>query len=70
MIYMWGNKKTTHEAHLICWEVGCMSKDHGGLGIKLTQLMNDDFLFKIIWNSLTNPINLWCQVTINKYGNE
>lgn len=64
--FIWGDKKMTHKTHLISWEVCCMPKDQGDLGIKLTQLINDDFMFKIIWNLLNNPNDLWCHVLINK----
>lgn len=37
-----------------------MPKGHGSLGIKKTYLINYVFLFKILWNLLTNPNDLWC----------
>lgn len=38
-----GDTKTIDKAHLINWEVYCMPKDQGGLGIKQPQLMNESF---------------------------
>lgn len=40
----------------------------GGLGIKQPNIMNKDFLMKMIWSLVKTPNDLWCHVLIGKYG--
>lgn len=44
-----------------------MSKEYGVLGIKRPSLTNEAFLFKILWNLMTNLNNIWSRILINKY---
>lgn len=46
-----------------------MPKDHMGLGVKKTQLINNAFILKMLQNLLTNinDLQCQCQVLINKY---
>ncbi|GAU36844.1 hypothetical protein TSUD_213680 [Trifolium subterraneum] len=66
--FLWGDKEEQRKPHLIGWDICCLSKNDGGLGIKSPHLMNEAFLMKILWNLINKPDDLWCQVLYSKYG--
>lgn len=39
----------------------CLSKEHGGLGLKDTRSWNDALLTKILWNIHAKKDTLWCR---------
>ncbi|CAJ2662667.1 unnamed protein product [Trifolium pratense] len=66
--FLWGDTEQKRRPHLISWDVCCLPKKAGGLGIKSPHQMNNAFLMKILWNMINKPDNLWCKVLYNKYG--
>ncbi|GAU24368.1 hypothetical protein TSUD_390770 [Trifolium subterraneum] len=66
--FLWGDSEQGRKAHLISWDVCCLPKIDGGLGLRKTHNMNEAFLMKILWNLINNPNNLWCRVLHSKYG--
>ncbi|WJX23235.1 hypothetical protein P8452_12461 [Trifolium repens] len=66
--FLWGDTDQKRKPHLISWDVCCLPKKDGGLGIKSPLRMNDAFLMKILWNMINKPEDLWCKVLYNKYG--
>ncbi|CAJ2637065.1 unnamed protein product [Trifolium pratense] len=66
--FLWGDTDQRRKPHLINWEVCCLPKKNGGLGIKSPHQMNEAFLMKMLWNLITNPNDLWCRVLYSKYG--
>ncbi|RVX23098.1 putative ribonuclease H protein [Vitis vinifera] len=61
----WGNK-----AHLIKWEVVCMDKKKGGLGLRKLIWLNKALLGKWIWRFARAKEELWKKVLEAKYGQE
>ncbi|MCH86672.1 RNA-directed DNA polymerase (Reverse transcriptase), partial [Trifolium medium] len=59
----------TRKPHLIGWEVCCLPKIKGGLGISPHQ-MNEVFIMKMLWNMINKPDDLWCKVLYSKYGRD
>ncbi|PNX73126.1 hypothetical protein L195_g029024 [Trifolium pratense] len=53
---------------MVGWDVCCLPKNEGGLGIKRPHHMNNAFLVKMLWNLINNPDDLWCKVLYGKYG--
>jgi hypothetical protein len=66
--FLWGDTEQTRKPHLINWDICCLPKVDGGLGIKSLHQMNEAFLMKILWNMINHPDDLWCKVLYNKYG--
>ncbi|MCH96047.1 ribonuclease H, partial [Trifolium medium] len=66
--FVWGDSDQGRKTRLISWEVCCLPKNDGGLGIWQAQHMNEAFLMKMLWNLIKNPNDLWCKVLYNKYG--
>jgi hypothetical protein len=66
--FLWGDTDHSRKPHLVGWDVCCLPKFDGGLGIKRPHHMNEAFLMKILWNLITNPNDLWCKVLYSKYG--
>jgi len=66
--FLWGDIDHSRKPHPVGWDVCCLPKFDGGLGIKKPHHMNEAFLMKILWNLITNPNDLWCKVLYSKYG--
>jgi len=66
--FIWGDTEQGRKPHLVGWDVICLSKMNGGLGLKRPHLMNEAFLMKMLWNLNTKPDDLWCKVLLSKYG--
>jgi len=66
--FLWGETNQSHRPHLVGWDVCCLPKNEGGLGIKRPHDMNDAILMKMLWNLINNPNDLWCKVLYGKYG--
>jgi hypothetical protein len=66
--FLWGETNQSRRPHLVGWDVCCLPKNEGGLGIKKPHHMNDVFLMKMLWNLINNPDDLWCKVLYGKYG--
>jgi hypothetical protein len=52
--------------HLVSWDVVCLPKHHGGLGILNLDLINISLLAKWLWK-LFNEDNMWQQILKGKY---
>jgi hypothetical protein len=53
-IFLWGDTDQSRKPHLVNWEVCCLQKNDGGLGMKSPHQMNEAFLMKILWNLINN----------------
>ncbi|RVX14114.1 hypothetical protein CK203_011334 [Vitis vinifera] len=67
-ISKWGNLE--RKVHLVNWEVVCVDKNKGGLGLRKLALLNKALLGKWIWRFASDKDNLWKQVIMAKYGQE
>jgi len=66
--FLWGDTDLSRKPRLVGWDICCLPKNEGGLGIKRPRHMNDAFLMKMLWNLITKPDDLWCKVLYSKYG--
>ena len=46
--FLWGGGNLDHKPHLVRWELVCLSKAKGGLGVKSLSFLNKTLLAK--WN--------------------
>ncbi|KAK9944849.1 hypothetical protein M0R45_010396 [Rubus argutus] len=65
--FLWGDLDDQKKPHLINWDIVCLPKLLGGLGIKKTVDMNQAILAKAGWRLLQNDPGLWACVYKNKY---
>jgi hypothetical protein len=66
--FLWGDTDQTRKPHLVGWDVCCLPKNEGGLGIKRPHNMNNSFLMKMFWDLINKPDDLWCKVLCSKFG--
>ncbi|RVX10320.1 putative ribonuclease H protein [Vitis vinifera] len=58
------------KAHLVNWEVVCVDKEKGGLGLRKLARLNKALLGKWIWRFACAKEELWKKVLEAKYGQE
>ena len=68
--FLWGGGTLERKAHLVKWEVVCVDKEKGGLGIRKLALLNKALLGRWIWRFAFEKENLWKKVILVKYGQE
>ena len=56
------------KAHLVNWEVVCVDKEKGGLGLRKFARLNKVLLGKWIWRFACAKKDLWKKVLEAKYG--
>ncbi|RVX15731.1 Twinkle-like protein, chloroplastic/mitochondrial [Vitis vinifera] len=66
--FLWGGGNLDHKPHLVRWELVCLSKAKGGLGVKSLSLLNKTLLAKWNWRFANEREALWNQVIRGKYG--
>ena len=64
--FLWNENEVEKKNHLVNWQVVCLPKDQGGLGILDLELMNIALLAKWLWK-LFNENGLWQEFLVNKY---
>ncbi|KAK0586532.1 hypothetical protein LWI29_008529 [Acer saccharum] len=65
--FLWGSTPEKKHVHLVSWDVVCLPKHLGGLGIKKTKLMNQALLAKIGWRLNLRDSGLWGRILKDKY---
>lgn len=65
--FFWRQNKEKNSTPLVAWDKICTPKSQGGLGLRKTRPMNQDFLIKLGWKILTDPTNIWVQLIRIKY---
>ncbi|RVX16794.1 putative ribonuclease H protein [Vitis vinifera] len=68
--FLWGRANGGSKVHLVRWEVVCVDKEKGGLGIRKISLLNKALLGKWIWRFACAKEELWKKVLEAKYGKE
>ncbi|WKA06987.1 hypothetical protein VitviT2T_024859 [Vitis vinifera] len=68
--FLWGGGNLEQKPHLVRWEVVCLNKKKGGLGVKNLSILNKALLAKWNWRFANEREALWNQVIRGKYGEE
>ena len=64
--FLWGHTSDKKAVHLINWDVVCLPKSCGRLGLKKTKDLNQA-LTKAGWRLTQNDSGLWCKLLQHKY---
>ncbi|RVW54505.1 Magnesium/proton exchanger 1 [Vitis vinifera] len=68
--FLWGGGTLAHKPHLVRWNLVCLEKRKGGLGVRNLSLMNNALLCKWNWRFANEREALWRSVISLKYGIE
>ncbi|RVW17454.1 Transposon TX1 uncharacterized 149 kDa protein [Vitis vinifera] len=68
--FFWGGGNLEREPHLVRWELVCLSKKKGGLGVKCLSILNKALLAEWNWRFANEKEVLWNQVIGGKYGED
>ena len=68
--FLWKGGNLERKPHLVRWELVCLSKKKGGLGIKSPSTLNKALLCKWNWLFVNEREALWNQVIKGKYEEE
>jgi hypothetical protein len=65
--FFWRGADDIFKYHMAKWMAVCRPRDHGGLGIINTEIMNQCLLTKWIWKIEIGSDELWCKLLKAKY---
>ncbi|CAL1375704.1 unnamed protein product [Linum trigynum] len=68
--FIWGSQEGRRRIHLINWEMICLPKDQGGLGLRNAWDLNTVYFLKLAWGILKQPGEVWVRVFKEKYLRE
>ena len=68
--FLWGGGALEQRPHLVRWNLVCLERKKGGLGVRNLVLMNKALLSKWNWCFAIESEALWKQVIGHKYGVE
>ena len=68
--FLQGGGNLERKPHLVRWELVCLSKKKGGLGVKCLLTLNKTLLCKWNWWFANKREALWNQLIRGKYGEE
>ncbi|RVW77264.1 putative ribonuclease H protein [Vitis vinifera] len=68
--FLWGGGALVQRPHLVRWNLVCLEKRKGGLGVRNLALMNRALLSKWNWHYANEREAFWKQVISDKYGVE
>ena len=68
--FLWGGGNLERKPHLVRWELVCLNKKKGGLGVKCLSILNKALLAKWNWCFANEREALWNQVIRGKYGED
>ncbi|RZB66378.1 Nuclear-pore anchor isoform B [Glycine soja] len=66
--FLWGGDQEHKKIPWVKWDVICLPKDDGGLGIKDLSKFNAALLGRWIWALSSNQNQLWARILISNYG--
>ncbi|RVW97250.1 putative ribonuclease H protein [Vitis vinifera] len=66
--FLWGGGAIERKIHLVKWELVCLEKENGGLGVKSLSILNKALLCKWSWRFAMEREAFWNQVIRGKYG--
>ena len=59
--FLWGGEALVQKPHLVRWNLGCLERKKGGLGVRNLALMNKALLSKWNWCFAIESEALWKQ---------
>ncbi|GKV45487.1 hypothetical protein SLEP1_g52559 [Rubroshorea leprosula] len=65
--FLWGSDSGACKPHLVSWDIVCLEKRYGGLGLRAAWDSNQAFVAKLGWRLLHGDNALWCRVLRAKY---
>ena len=65
---MWGGEHDQKKIPWVKWDVICLNKKEGGLGIKNLPKFNAALMGRWIWDLYSNQNQFWVRVLNSKYG--
>ena len=68
--FLWGGGALERKPHLVRWDLVCLEKCNGGLGVKSLSILNKALLCKWSWRFAIEREAFWNQVIRGKYGEE
>ena len=68
--FLWGGGALDQRPHLVRWNLVCLERKKGGLGVRNLALMNKSLLGKWNWRFAIEREVLWKKVISHKYGVE
>ena len=68
--FLWGGGALVQKPHLVRWNLVCLDKRKGGLGVRNLALMNIALLSKWNWRFANEREAFWKQVISHMYGEE
>ena len=66
--FLWGGGSEQRKITWVKWEIVCLPKEKGGLGIKDIRTFNKALLGKWRWDMLQQNKELWSRILDSKYG--
>ncbi|MCI03482.1 putative non-LTR retroelement reverse transcriptase, partial [Trifolium medium] len=66
--FLWGGTRRGKRISWIKWDVVCLPKSKGGLGVRDVRVVNISLLAKWRWRLLNNDNAVWKEVIQSKYG--
>ena len=68
--FLWRGGTLERKSHLVRWEIVCLDKKKGGLGVKCFSTLNKALLCKWNWQLANERKTLWNKAIKGKYGEE
>lgn len=65
--FLWGSSGNHHKTYLVKWDIVCLPKHLGGLGIKKASLMNQAMLSKASWRIVAGDSRFQAVMLRKKY---
>jgi hypothetical protein len=66
--FLWGSRRGIKKVSWIKWDIVCLPKKKGGLGVRDIRVVNISLLAKWRWRLLFDDQTVWKEVLKNKYG--
>ena len=68
--FLWGGGALEQKPYLVWWDLVCLDKSKGGLGVKCLSTLNKALLCKWSWRFVNERRAFWNQVIKGKFGEE